>query len=67
MFFEIQNSYIVYSCISIQLMIFTQKQLHHRLANLPGQKKELYLEKHTSVGIRIINGRSEPVTLSETT
>jgi TldD protein len=47
-------------------MIFTQKQLHDRLASLPGTCKELYIENHTGVGIRVVNGRSEPVSLGET-
>lgn len=48
-------------------MIFTQKQLHDRLAHVCGEQKELYIEKQTGVGIRIVNGRSEPVTHAETT
>jgi hypothetical protein len=47
-------------------MIFTQKQLHDQLIRLSGNRKELYIEKQTGVGIRIVNGRTEPVTLAET-
>jgi len=46
-------------------MIFSQKQLHDRLAILPGDRKELFMEKQIGMGIRIVNGRSEPVTFAE--
>lgn len=66
MFFEIRNSCIVYPVILTLPMIFTQKLLHDRLSHLPGNRKELYIEKQTGVGIRIINWRTEPVTFSDT-
>ncbi len=47
-------------------MNFLQNDLHAELARIPGEYKELFIEKSRQIGVRIVNGRSEPVSFSET-
>lgn len=46
-------------------MIFSQTRLHDILSDLPGAYKELFIEHHAGASIRVMNGRVEPVVVSE--
>jgi hypothetical protein len=47
-------------------MIFSQNELHAQMASLPGEYKELFLERSHDLGVRMVNGRMEPVSSHET-
>lgn len=46
--------------------MISQKHIHTQLATLPGEYKELFIEKSNTLGLRIVNGRIEPATARET-
>ena len=46
-------------------MQYSHKYLHQELSRLPGIYKELFLETQSSIGLQIVNGRTEPVSRSE--
>lgn len=46
-------------------MIFSQTHVHRILSDLPGAYKELFIERHAGASIRVVNGRIEPVVVSE--
>jgi hypothetical protein len=46
-------------------MQYSHQDLHRELTLLPGVYKELFLETQSSIGLQIVNGRTEPVSRSE--